>query len=118
VSAPPGLLILNQAWQLAPADLKALWWSVRRSNFTRVVEWRQQLALMGQVHVSTTLVERTCTRRVVIAMLEDLCLEGGLRRSQCSRIEEKVVQAVRGTADAAPCYAPDITVLATVGQPL
>ena len=120
---PPGLLVMNKSWQLEPSDLKALWFAVVRAKFTRAVQWRQALELMGSVHasqalhVSQALVERTCTRRAVLAMLEDLCLEGGLRRAQCSRIEEAILGTPQGAAECGECYAPDITVLASFGQP-
>ena len=128
MDGPPGWQILNEElWHLSDRAQKVFWWALARAQPWRPVTLRQQLALVGSVRLTDDCLARLCQPAVVLAALEALVQEGRLSRSQCTQIEDTILCSVqangrwRGDPEPRePCarwHAPDITTLASWGQP-
>jgi hypothetical protein len=127
MSYPPGLQILQEElWRLPEGDLKAFWWALTRARFVRPLMWRQQLGLVGTMRMTEHGLGQLCHPPVLMAVIEALCLEGQLRRSQATRLEETMLAHIQANGhwhgDPAPgaawarWHAPDIVTLADCGK--
>jgi hypothetical protein len=86
---PPCWDRITQEWLgMPPREAQVFWAALARSRWSRPVQIRQQLSLIGAMRLDLVhVLLETLAPQELIGVIEDLCHERCLRRRQANRLE-------------------------------